>query len=734
MKLDISLINHIKMKDPSFSVYIDNKTKNTPNDDFLQQYMNTIYPKPTNEWVDETMVSKCQTCNSEFSLFTRKHHCRACGGVYCSSCCNIYTIIPSHLIDVPDENNSIKVSITNMYHYWKNEDKKLVCVECNKKIIKLLKIEWIIKICEFLELQDLFNILSVSRNFHNAGIHWLSKFRYIQYLPLESPYTKWDCRMLWNLRKNIISHNNWYTCLIKSVIFSYLQYKQNNIGELIELIKKNDNKKNINCWSLMCSRKCKFEIDIIDILDMLQFLCKLNNGIKLFWIKEELRSLFTILIDRVTENNYMFNENIIPLLSITLRMLFDTDYEINEKYITGMLDKIIKNNYNNIVIFALEFNYLNGGNDNSNGKKKFCAIVHDYIFNKLNPENKKLLAKTIETIKYINNSKREELYRLLTKNNDNNGKKMSDILPILYPFDTEYIITDIISVKELESNSKPLLVKVFIQKMNTSSITKIKKKFIIKKDPHLRKENIVSSLISLLQDKLYVQFKKDGIKSFDKIPTYKILMINNELGIIEFVDDSITLRQIGMKGYTIQNYIMEQNKDEKIGSIKNKFIKSLAISSCLSYILGLGDRHLDNIMINVKGQLFHIDYGYLMENPMTNIFGAPVIRVTKDMIDFLGGQNSKYYTEFKEYVIKVFDILRIYGNIILNYYFILGHEGIINWRDFKKKITNRFLKGLSIKDVEISLIKEIEMSTNSYSAYFMDVCHHYNSKIKTTFK
>lgn len=734
MKLDISLINHIKMKDPSFSVYIDNKTKNTPNDDFLQQYMNTIYPKPTNEWVDETMVSKCQTCNSEFSLFTRKHHCRACGGVYCSSCCNIYTIIPSHLIDVPDENNSIKVSITNMYHYWKNEDKKLVCVECNKKIIKLLKIEWIIKICEFLELQDLFNILSVSRNFHNAGIHWLSKFRYIQYLPLESPYTKWDCRMLWNLRKNIISHNNWYTCLIKSVIFSYLQYKQNNIGELVEMIKKNDNKKNINCWSLMCSRKCKFEIDIIDILDMLQFLCKLNNGIKLFWIKEELRSLFTILIDKVTENNYVFNENIIPLLSITLRMLFDTDYEINEKYITGVLDKIIKNNYNNIVIFALEFNYLNGGNDNSNGKKKFCAIVHDYIFNKLNPEKKKLLAKTIETIKYINDSKREELYRLLTKNNDNNGKKMSDVLPILYPFDTEYIITDIISVKELESNSKPLLVKVFIQKMNTSSITKIKKKFIIKKDPHLRKENIVSSLISLLQDKLYVQFKKDGIKSFDKIPTYKILMINNELGIIEFVDDSITLRQIGMKGYTIQNYIMEQNKDEKIGSIKNKFIKSLAISSCLSYILGLGDRHLDNIMINVKGQLFHIDYGYLMENPMTNIFGAPVIRVTKDMIDFLGGQNSKYYTEFKEYVIKVFDILRIYGNIILNYYFILGHEGIINWRDFKKKITNRFLKGLSIKDVEISLIKEIEMSTNSYSAYFMDVCHHYNSKIKTTFK
>lgn len=37
-------------------------------------------------WVDERNVHECPICSSAFSFFRRKHHCRACGGVFCWYC------------------------------------------------------------------------------------------------------------------------------------------------------------------------------------------------------------------------------------------------------------------------------------------------------------------------------------------------------------------------------------------------------------------------------------------------------------------------------------------------------------------------------------------------------------------------------------------------------------------------------------------------------------------------
>ena len=37
-------------------------------------------------WMDNKAVNKCFECNVSFTLFNRKHHCRACGRIFCARC------------------------------------------------------------------------------------------------------------------------------------------------------------------------------------------------------------------------------------------------------------------------------------------------------------------------------------------------------------------------------------------------------------------------------------------------------------------------------------------------------------------------------------------------------------------------------------------------------------------------------------------------------------------------
>lgn len=89
----------------------------------------------------------------------------------------------------------------------------------------------------------------------------------------------------------------------------------------------------------------------------------------------------------------------------------------------------------------------------------------------------------------------------------------------------------------------------------------------------------------------------------------------------------------------------------------------------ISYILQIKDRHNGNILINDKGHLIHIDFGFIFDiSPANNLrFESANFKLTIEMIQIMGG--SKHSEAFNYYVnltIKGFLAMRNYFEHIYN--------------------------------------------------------------------
>ncbi|XP_051947750.1 phosphatidylinositol 4,5-bisphosphate 3-kinase catalytic subunit gamma isoform isoform X2 [Xyrauchen texanus] len=202
----------------------------------------------------------------------------------------------------------------------------------------------------------------------------------------------------------------------------------------------------------------------------------------------------------------------------------------------------------------------------------------------------------------------------------------------------------------------------------------------------------------LRQDMLIIQTLKvmDSIwqeKGLDlNLVPYGCISTGFNIGMIEIVRNAVTIASVqksqgGMAGAFKNNALFDWLGrkcpfQEKHFQAMEKFVNSCAGYCVATYVLGIGDRHNDNIMITDEGNLFHIDFGHILGNKKSfmgvNRERVPFV-LTPDFLFVMGrvkGRHSLYFQRFRDTCINAYLSLRSQSRLFVTLFSLMLLTGI----------------------------------------------------------
>jgi len=131
---------------------------------------------------------------------------------------------------------------------------------------------------------------------------------------------------------------------------------------------------------------------------------------------------------------------------------------------------------------------------------------------------------------------------------------------------------------------------------------------IFKHGDDLRQDQLVLQIFTLMDRIL----KRENLDL--KLTSYRVLATSAQHGFVQFID-SEPLRDVSQQWEgNIQNYLRHYNPSTTgpfgiSGEVIDNYVRSCAGYSIICYLLGVGDRHLHNLLLCKDGRLFHVDFG-----------------------------------------------------------------------------------------------------------------------------
>ncbi|KAL0954695.1 hypothetical protein HGRIS_003644 [Hohenbuehelia grisea] len=370
----------------------------------------------------------------------------------------------------------------------------------------------------------------------------------------------------------------------------------------------------------------------------------------------------------------------------------------------GLEDRVMAKMYGRVV-----FKFLNKVVEAENGSERRELMRRQGILIDA-------LARRAKELRMSKDPRPKKIEKLRAFIADNNKSGLASMAPLPLPLDARIEIIGINPEKSsvFKSNLYPLL--LYFQCSDGSEFP-----VIFKDGDDMRQDQLVIQLFTLM-DRL---LRKENLDL--KLTPYNVLATGSLQGMAQFIP-SKTIAAIVSDHGTLLNYLRAHNPDEgSVGtsgvepSVIDTFVRSCAGYCVVTYLLGVGDRHLDNILLTADGHFFHVDFGYILGRDPKPF--PPPVKVCKEMVDGMGGAQSPHYARFKNFCFTAFTILRKSANLILNLVALMVDANIpdIKHRDVHEQIQEKFR--LDLTEEEAIEHFEALLNETSYLTVVLDRIH-----------
>ncbi|XP_064607919.1 phosphatidylinositol 3-kinase catalytic subunit type 3-like [Liolophura sinensis] len=290
--------------------------------------------------------------------------------------------------------------------------------------------------------------------------------------------------------------------------------------------------------------------------------------------------------------------------------------------------------------------------------------------------------------------------------------------PLPLPLDPEIIVKGVVPEKASLFNSALMPSRLTFKTTDDTEYVTI---FKLGDDP--RQDQLILQIIRLM-DKL---LRRENLDL--KLTPYKVLATSSKHGFVQFIE-SVAVAEVLDKEGSIQNYFRKYAPSENgpygiAPDVMDNYVKSCAGYCVITYLLGVGDRHLDNLLLTKSGKLFHIDFGYILgrdPKPM-----PPPMKLSREMVEAMGGTNSEQFHEFKKLCYTAFLHLRRSANLILNLFSLMVDANIpdiaLEPDKTVKKVQDKFVLNLSDEEAVHYMQSLIDVSVSAMMAALVEQMH-----------